>query len=152
MPDSQRENAQAELLTVVDNVLRQARSKGADVLMIDTAGRLQNKSNLMAELEKIVKVVKKLDDSAPHHTVLVLDATTGHNAFTQAEIFHRELDLTGIALTKLDGTAKGGIVVSIVDQLEIPVKLIGIGEGIDDLKDFDQGAYVDALFTRRENG
>ena len=141
----------ADPASVAYDAIIRGQSRDTDIVIIDTAGRLHTSRNLMQELKKIRAVSGKALTGAPHETLLVLDATTGHNAFTQAEIFHRELDLTGIALTKLDGTAKGGIVVSIVDQLEIPVKLIGIGEGIDDLRDFDPDAYVDALFTKRES-
>ena len=105
----------------------------------------------MEELDKIKRVVNKVIPGAPHETVLTIDATTGQNALTQAESFHRELEVTGIALTKLDGTAKGGIVVSIIDKLGIPIKLIGIGEGIEDLRDFDAGLFAEALFSDDNN-
>jgi len=130
-----------------DAVIR-AKARSTDVVIIDTAGRLHTSKNLMEELKKIRKVVTKAMESAPHETLLVLDATNGQNALSQAEIFSRELPVTGIVLTKLDGTAKGGIVVSIIDRLGIPIKLIGIGESIDDLRDFDPKDFTEALFAR----
>ena len=123
-----------------------AKARGADVVIIDTAGRLHTKVNLMEELKKIRRVIKKIDDSAPHEVLLVLDATTGQNALQQAKIFHSAVELDGIVLTKLDGTAKGGIIVAIAEELNIPVKLVGIGEGIDDLKPFNSKDFVKALF------
>ncbi|MBN2654658.1 MAG: signal recognition particle-docking protein FtsY [Nitrospirae bacterium] len=123
-----------------------AKARGADIVIIDTAGRLHTKGHLMEELKKIDRVIKKSIPSAPHQTLLVLDATTGQNALRQAELFNEIVKLDGIALTKLDGTAKGGIVVAIKKELGIPVKLIGIGEGIDDLKDFVPEDFVKALF------
>lgn len=127
--------------------LQAARSRGADVLLIDTAGRLQNKKNLMNELNKIVRVLKREIPEAPHEVLLVLDATTGQNALSQALIFKETASVTGIVLTKLDGTAKGGVIIPVADQVSIPVKYIGVGEGIDDLKPFQAGEFVEALFA-----
>ena len=121
-------------------------ARGCDVVIVDTAGRLHTKTNLMEELKKIKRSVNKRLESAPHEILLVLDATTGQNAVTQAEMFHEALDLTGIALTKLDGTAKGGIVISIVNTLNVPLKYIGVGEHVNDLQHFDPKTFVDALF------
>jgi fused signal recognition particle receptor len=126
--------------------LSSALSKKTDVVLIDTAGRLHTKSNLMEELEKIHRVTKRRMPGAPHEVWLVLDATTGQNAISQAEMFHKALGLTGIILTKLDGTAKGGIVVGICHQLKIPIKFIGIGEKMDDLRPFNASEFVDAIF------
>jgi len=131
---------------VVFDALSSALAKKTDVVLIDTAGRLHTKSNLMDELEKIHRIAKRKMPGAPHEVWLVLDATTGQNAISQAEIFHRALGLTGIILTKLDGTAKGGIVVGISHQLKIPVKFIGIGEGMDDLRAFNPSEFVEAIF------
>ncbi|MFO8083511.1 MAG: signal recognition particle-docking protein FtsY [Desulfobacterales bacterium] len=123
-----------------------ALARGADVVLVDTAGRLHTRKNLMEELKKIKRAISKKIPEAPHEILLVLDATTGQNALSQAERFHNALDVTGIALTKLDGTAKGGIVVSICSTLEIPLKYIGIGEKIEDLQEFDSVRFVNALF------
>ena len=123
-----------------------ANSKGMDVVIVDTAGRLHTKSNLMEELKKIHRVMGKAMPHAPHEVLLVLDATTGQNALQQARIFNNMIGLTGIVLTKLDGSAKGGIVIAIREELGLPVKLIGVGEGVDDLQDFNPEEYVEALF------
>jgi fused signal recognition particle receptor len=123
-----------------------AKARGSEVLLIDTAGRLHTKTNLMEELRKIKRVVAQECQGAPHEVLLVLDATVGQNAIAQAKQFHEAVGVTGIALTKLDGTARGGIVVAIVDTLKIPVRLIGVGEAAEDLQDFDAKAFVDALF------
>jgi fused signal recognition particle receptor len=132
--------------------LERARAKGTDVLLIDTAGRLQNKSDLMGELTKIVRVLKKLDDSAPHSVLLVLDATTGQNALNQVQIFQEIAGVTGLVVTKLDGTARGGILVAIAERFKLPINAIGIGEGIDDLKPFDADDFAAALAgVTREN-
>lgn len=131
---------------VVFDALAKAKSENYDILLVDTAGRLQNKDNLMKELEKIGKVIKREVPDAPHETILALDATTGQNAIQQAKEFSAVTPITGIALTKLDGSAKGGIVLSIVQSLKIPVKLIGLGEKIDDLQDFDEEFFVRGLF------
>lgn len=127
--------------------LQAARSRGADVLLIDTAGRLQNKKNLMNELNKIVRVLQREIPEAPHEVLLVIDATTGQNALSQALMFKETASVTGIVLTKLDGTAKGGVIIPVADQMKIPVKYIGVGEGIDDLKPFEAGEFVEALFA-----
>ena len=121
-------------------------ARGADFLMVDTAGRLHTKVNLMEELKKIKRVIAKKLPDAPHETLLVMDATTGQNGLSQAKLFTDALDVTGIVLTKLDGTAKGGIIVAIKNELDIPVKLIGVGEGVDDLRPFDPAIFVKALF------
>jgi fused signal recognition particle receptor len=131
---------------VVYDALAAALSRQMDVVLIDTAGRLHTKTNLMDELEKIHRVSGKRLPGAPHEVWLVLDATTGQNAIAQAEVFHRALGITGIILTKLDGTAKGGIVVGICHQLKIPIRFIGIGEKVDDLRPFDAEEFVEAIF------
>jgi fused signal recognition particle receptor len=136
----------ADPAAVAYDAVVSARSKGLDVVIIDTAGRLHTKSNLMEELKKIKRVVSREIPSAPHEVLLVLDATSGQNAINQARMFDEAVGVTGIALTKLDGTAKGGIVIAINKELDIPVKLIGVGEGVDDLQDFDAKSFVDALF------
>lgn len=123
-----------------------ARARGSDVVLIDTAGRLHTKANLMDELRKIKRIVAQECPGAPHEVLLVLDATVGQNAIAQARQFHEAVGVTGIALTKLDGTARGGIVVAIADTLKIPVRLIGVGESVEDLQDFNAKAFVDALF------
>jgi fused signal recognition particle receptor len=125
-----------------------ARASGADLLLVDTAGRLHTKAPLMDEIKKVRKTIAKAMDGAPHETLLVLDATTGQNALAQAAIFKDALDLTGIVLTKLDGTAKGGIVLAICDELKVPVRYIGLGERADDLREFDAEAFVEALFGK----
>ena len=125
-------------------------SRGADVLIIDTAGRLHTQDNLMRELTKIRNVIAKKIPGAPHEVLLVLDATTGQNAINQAKMFNKAADLTGIVLAKLDGTAKGGIVVAIKDQVNIPVKFVGLGEKVDDMEPFDPQTFVEALFTVTE--
>ncbi len=122
-----------------------ARADGFDVLLIDTAGRLQNKAGLMAELEKVVRVIKKLDPNAPHSALLVLDATTGQNAVAQAEVFRDTARITGLVMTKLDGTARGGILVSIAEKFDLPVHYVGVGEGADDLQPFDAESFARAL-------
>jgi fused signal recognition particle receptor len=127
------------------DALEQARRDGADVLLIDTAGRLQNKTDLMAELQKIVRVVKKLDPAAPHAVLVVLDATVGQNAHAQAEIFRAMVGVTGIVMTKLDGTAKGGVLVSLAEKYGIPIHAIGIGETAEDLRPFDAESYARSL-------
>ena len=127
------------------DALQEAKNEDADVLLIDTAGRLQNKSDLMAELQKLVRSVKKLDPAAPHSVLLVLDATVGQNAHAQAEIFRQMVGVTGIVMTKLDGTAKGGVLVSLAEKYGIPIHLIGIGEGADDLRPFEAHAYARGL-------
>ncbi len=130
---------------VAYEALERAREDGTDVLLIDTAGRLQNKSDLMAELAKIVRVLKKLDQSAPHSVILVLDATTGQNALNQVEIFKEIAGVTSLVVTKLDGTARGGILVAIAERFKLPINAIGIGEGIDDLEPFDAHDFARAI-------
>ena len=137
----------ADSASVVFDALQAAASRGADVLIADTAGRLHTKTNLMDELTKIARVMKKLDPDAPHEVMLVVDATTGQNALNQALQFHQAVGLTGITLTKLDGTAKGGIVFAIAERLKVPIRFIGVGEGIDDLRPFDADEFLDALFA-----
>jgi len=128
---------QADPASVAFRAYEQAKAEGVDVLMVDTAGRLQNKANLMAELHKIIKALKKSDPSAPHHVIQVLDATTGQNALSQVQSFKDLAHVTGLVITKLDGTAKGGVVVALGQQFGLPVHAIGVGEGIDDLKSFN---------------
>ena len=135
----------ADAAGVAFDALEQAKVKKADVLLIDTAGRLQNKAGLMAELQKIARVVKKLDPEAPHATLLVLDATTGQNAISQVEAFQAAVPLTGLIMTKLDGTAKGGILVALADRFALPIHFIGVGESIGDLQPFDSSAFARAL-------
>ena len=127
------------------DALTRARAEGADLLMIDTAGRLQNRADLMEELAKIVRVLRKVDPSAPHNTLLVLDATTGQNALAQVEIFRKIADVSGLVMTKLDGTAKGGVLVSLADKFGLPIHAIGVGEQIDDLAPFDPQDFANAL-------
>lgn len=131
--------------SVVFDALEQAKQKGVDVLIVDTAGRLQNKVNLMNELEKMNRIIKRTFPNAPQETLLVIDATTGQNGVSQAKEFSKITDITGIVLTKMDGTAKGGIVLSIKDSLNIPVKFIGLGESMDDLQEFDLEQYIYGL-------
>ncbi|HWE06188.1 MAG TPA: signal recognition particle-docking protein FtsY [Rhizomicrobium sp.] len=137
--------AGADAAGLAFDALAHARANGADVLLVDTAGRLQNKAGLMAELTKIVRVLKKLDPDAPHSVLLVLDATTGQNAISQVEAFKATVPLTGLIMTKLDGTAKGGILVALADRFELPVPYIGVGEGEDDLQAFQAAAFARAL-------
>ena len=136
----------ADSASVIYDALKAATARGADVLIADTAGRLHTKSNLMDELVKIVRVMKKIDADAPHEVMLVVDGGTGQNALQQAIHFNRAVSLSGITITKLDGTAKGGILFAIADKLQIPIRYIGVGEGIDDLRPFDAAQFVDALF------
>ncbi|WP_225818569.1 signal recognition particle-docking protein FtsY [Providencia vermicola] len=140
----------ADPASVIFDAIQSAQAKGVDVLIADTAGRLQNKSHLMEELKKIVRVMKKLDENAPHEIMLTLDASTGQNAVSQAKLFDEAVGLTGITLTKLDGTAKGGVIFSIADQFGIPIRYIGIGEGIEDLRPFKADDFIEALFAREE--
>lgn len=132
--------------SVIFDAVASAKAKGADVLIADTAGRLQNKDNLIEELKKVVRVMKKQIPEAPHEIMLTLDASTGQNAVSQTKIFNEAVGITGINLTKLDGTAKGGVIFALADEFAIPVRYIGIGEGIDDLRKFDASDFVDALF------
>lgn len=138
----------ADSASVLFDALQAAKARQADVLIADTAGRLQNKDHLMEELKKVVRVMKKLDPDAPHEVMLALDAGTGQNAMSQCKIFSDAVGLTGITLTKLDGTAKGGVIFAIADKFGIPIRYIGVGEGIDDLRQFDSSDFVDALFDQ----
>lgn len=130
---------------VAFDALEQARAAGTDILMIDTAGRLQNRTDLMEELSKIVRVIRKFDPEAPHNTLLVLDATVGQNAISQADVFLKTADVTGLVMTKLDGTAKGGILVALAQKFSLPIHAIGVGEQIDDLQPFDPEEFAQAL-------
>ena len=136
----------ADAASVIFDALQSAQAKGIDVLIADTAGRLHNKDNLMEELAKIKRVLGKLDVAAPHEVLIVLDATTGQNALAQTEQFNKIIGLTGVALTKLDGTAKGGIIFSIANKTQLPIRFIGVGEGIDDLRPFVAKDFIEALF------
>jgi fused signal recognition particle receptor len=127
------------------NALSAARDEKHDVLLIDTAGRLQNKAELMNELEKVVRVIRKVDDTAPHAVLLVLDATVGQNALSQVEAFHRTAGVTGLVMTKLDGTARGGILVALAEKYKLPVHFVGVGEGVDDLAPFTAGDFAKAI-------
>lgn len=138
----------ADSASVVYDALHSAKARGSDVLIADTAGRLHTQVNLMEELKKVRRVITKLDSSAPHETLLVLDAGTGQNALTQARQFHQAVQVSGIALTKLDGTAKGGIVLAIARELALPIRFIGVGESVEDLRAFNAPEFVDALFDR----
>ncbi len=138
-------NVGADAAGLAFDALTRARAEGTDVLMIDTAGRLQNKAGLMAELEKIVRVLRKIDAEAPHSVLLVLDATTGQNAINQVEVFGRMCGVTGLVMTKLDGTARGGVLVAVAGKFGLPVHAIGVGEGIDDLHPFEAGSFARAI-------
>ncbi len=140
----------ADSASVIFDAIQAAKARHIDVLIADTAGRLQNKAHLMEELKKIVRVMKKLDVDAPHEVMLTLDASTGQNAVSQAKLFHEAVGLTGITLTKLDGTAKGGVIFSVADQFEIPIRYIGVGERIEDLRPFNAGDFIEALFARED--
>lgn len=138
----------ADSASVIFDAVEAAKSRNVDILIADTAGRLHNKDNLMQELEKVVRVMKKLDDTAPHEVMLVLDAGTGQNAINQCKQFLQSVGVTGLTLTKLDGTAKGGIIFALAKQFEIPVRFIGVGEGIDDLRPFNADEFTRALFKQ----
>ena len=146
--DIVRQQMGSDPASVAYDTVRSAVAKDADVVLIDTAGRLHNRVDLMNELTKIRNVIRKVVPDGPHDVLLVLDSTTGQNAFQQAKEFSRATDVTSLAVTKLDGSAKGGVVIGIVDQFKIPIKFIGIGEGIDDLKVFSKKEFVSSLFTR----
>ncbi len=133
--------------SVIFDAMQSAAARNIDILIADTAGRLQNKNNLMDELKKIVRVMKKYDESAPHEIMLTLDAGTGQNAISQAKLFNEAVGLTGISLTKLDGTAKGGVIFAIADQFNLPIRYIGVGEKIEDLREFNAEEFIEALFT-----
>ena len=137
--------------SVLYDALNAAQARGTDVLIADTAGRLQNKDHLMQELEKVVRVMRKLNPDAPHEIMLTLDAGTGQNAISQAKLFNDAVGLTGISLTKLDGTAKGGVIFPIAEQFSLPIRYIGVGEGIDDLRPFHAQEFIDALFDAPES-
>jgi len=138
----------ADSASVIFDAIQSARSKQVDVLIADTAGRLHNKDNLMEELKKVIRVMKKLDDSAPHEVLLVLDAGTGQNAIMQTEQFRQAVNVTGLALTKLDGTAKGGIIFALAKKFALPIRFIGVGETVDDLQPFQAHDFVKALFSQ----
>ena len=140
----------ADPASVAFDTVKSAVAKGADVVLIDTAGRLHNRVDLMNELTKIRNVIRRVVPDGPHEVLLVLDGSTGQNAFVQAKEFSRATDVTALAVTKLDGSAKGGVVVGIVDQFRFPIKFLGIGEGIDDLKVFDKKEYVESLFRKED--
>ena len=146
--DVVKQNPGSDAASVAFDALSAARARGIDVLLIDTAGRLHTKANLMMELEKISRVLKKQMPDAPHEVLLVIDATTGQNALVQTREFHRTSAVSGLVLTKLDGTSKGGIVLAIHREHAIPVKYIGIGEQPDDLEPFDADTFIDALLTQ----
>ena len=140
----------ADSASVIFDAVQAAKARGADVLIADTAGRLHTKDNLMEELKKVRRVIGKLDADAPHEVLLVLDAGTGQNAISQAKYFNQSVELTGLALTKLDGTAKGGVIFALAKQFNIPIRFIGVGEGIDDLRTFEAEPFVKALFAERD--
>ena len=140
----------ADSASVIYDAVEAAKARGVDVLIADTAGRLQNKAHLMEELKKILRVMRKLDDTAPHEVMLTLDAGTGQNAISQLQLFHDAVGVTGITLTKLDGTAKGGVLFALADKFGIPIRYIGVGEGIDDLRTFDSKEFIEALFANDE--
>lgn len=141
----------ADSASVIFDALQSAQARNIDVLIADTAGRLHTQNNLMEELEKIKRVLSKLDPSAPHETMLVIDAGTGQNAMSQATQFKQSIGVTGVTLTKLDGTAKGGMIFSVAEQLKLPIRYIGVGETADDLRQFDSGEFVEALLSDFRN-
>ncbi len=136
--------------SVIFDAMQSAAARNIDILIADTAGRLQNKNNLMDELKKIARVMKKYDETAPHEIMLTLDAGTGQNAISQAKLFNEAVGLTGISLTKLDGTAKGGVIFAIADQFKLPIRYIGVGEKIEDLREFNAKEFIEALFVHEE--
>ena len=138
----------ADSASVIFDAISAAKARKVDVLIADTAGRLQNKAHLMEELKKVVRVMKKLDVNAPHEVMLTLDAGTGQNALSQTKLFNEAVGLTGLTLTKLDGTAKGGVIFAVADKYDIPIRYLGVGEGIDDLRPFNGDDFIDALFTQ----
>ncbi|MFB0975269.1 MAG: signal recognition particle-docking protein FtsY, partial [Tolumonas sp.] len=141
----------ADSASVIFDAIQAAKSRGVDILIADTAGRLQNKNHLMEELKKIVRVMKKHDESAPHEVMLTLDASTGQNAISQAKLFGEAVGVSGIALTKLDGTAKGGVIFAIANQFGIPIRYIGVGEAIEDLRQFEANDFIEALFSGEQH-
>ena len=148
--DIVKQNMGSDPASVAYDTVKSAVAKDADVVLIDTAGRLHNRVDLMNELTKIRNVMRKVIPDAPHEVLLVLDGSTGQNAFQQAKEFSKATEVTALAVTKLDGTAKGGVVIGIVDQFKVPVKFVGIGEGIDDLKVFDKREFVNSLFSKED--
>nr|WP_218056649.1 signal recognition particle-docking protein FtsY [Gilliamella apicola] len=144
------QHTNADSASVIFDAIQAAKAKRVDILIADTAGRLQNKSHLMDELKKIVRVIKKQDETAPHEIMLTIDASTGQNAISQTKLFNEAVGVTGLALTKLDGTAKGGIIFSIADQFHIPIRYIGVGEKIEDLRPFVASDFIDALFDETD--
>ena len=144
--DIVKHQAGADPAAVTFDALEASLSRGIDVLIVDTAGRLHTHENLMNELSKIKRVISKKIENAPHEVLMVLDATTGQNAISQAKLFKRAVDITGIFLAKLDGTAKGGVILGMRKEVDIPVKYVGLGEGVDDIQEFDADKFVDALF------
>ncbi|MEG3755740.1 signal recognition particle-docking protein FtsY [Psychromonas arctica] len=140
----------ADSASVLFDAMDAAQARGVDVLIADTAGRLQNKDHLMTELAKVVRIMRKKDEAAPHEIMLTIDAGTGQNAISQVKLFNEAVGLTGVTFTKLDGTAKGGIIFSIADQFKLPIRYIGVGEGIDDLREFNAKEFIDALFSKEE--
>jgi len=140
----------ADSASVIFDAVQAAKARNIDVLIADTAGRLQNKAHLMDELKKILRVMKKLDVSAPHEVMLTLDAGTGQNAISQVQLFHEAVGVTGLTITKLDGTAKGGVIFALADKFGIPIRYIGVGEGIDDLREFNSKDFIEALFVKDE--
>ncbi len=141
----------ADSASVIFDALKSAQARNIDILIADTAGRLHTQSNLMEELEKIKRVMSKIDASAPHETMLVLDAGTGQNALAQASNFKRAIGVTGVTLSKLDGTAKGGMIFSVSEQLQLPIRYIGVGESVDDMREFDAGEFVTALLSELDS-
>jgi fused signal recognition particle receptor len=141
----------ADSASVIFDAIQAAKARNVDVIIADTAGRLQNKEHLMDELKKVVRVMKKLDVAAPHEVMLTLDAGTGQNALSQVKLFSEAVGLTGLTVSKLDGTAKGGVVFAIADQFSVPIRYIGVGEGIDDLRPFNSKDFVDALFAQDDH-
>ena len=142
----------ADSASVIFDSVKAAQSRNIDIVIADTAGRLHNKSNLMDELQKVARVIKKLDPSAPHEVMLILDSGTGQNAIIQAQEFNKAIPITGISLTKMDGTAKGGVIFAIAKQLGLPIRFIGIGEQIDDLRVFDANDFINAIFSNEQEG
>ena len=142
----------ADSASVIFDSVKAAQSRNIDIVIADTAGRLHNKSNLMDELQKVARVIKKLDPSAPHEVMLILDSGTGQNAIIQAQEFNKAIPITGISLTKMDGTAKGGVIFAIAKQLDLPIRFIGIGEQIDDLRVFDANDFINAIFSNEQEG
>ena len=140
----------ADSASVIFDAVQAAKARNVDVLIADTAGRLQNKAHLMEELKKVVRVMRKLDPTAPHEVMLTLDAGTGQNAMSQVELFHEAIGITGLTITKLDGTAKGGVIFGLADKFGIPIRYIGVGEGIDDLREFNSAEFIEALFVKDE--